>query len=235
MPACRVRIDSPDDERLSAFRNVPDPELLSRLGLFVAEGRLVVARLLASRLETRALLVTDPALASLRDLSETRRFPFIVVPQAVMNGVTGFNFHRGCLALGVRPPARDWREVVEGAGLGAGSANQDPARRAPRARARRQCRQRGSHLPQRRRLWRRRRAAAGRLCRPALSQGDPHVDGCVAGDTVRNGAVAGRTAGSRRARMGDSRDDTAAEAPLLRDRVRGADRPFRRHRPGPRR
>ena len=28
-----------------------------------------------------------------------------------MNGVTGFNFHRGCLAIGVRPPARDWREV----------------------------------------------------------------------------------------------------------------------------
>ena len=73
-----IRIDSPDDERLSPFRNVPEPELLLRLGLFVAEGRLVVARLLASRLETRALLVTEPALASLRDLIGRRnRFPYI--------------------------------------------------------------------------------------------------------------------------------------------------------------
>jgi tRNA G18 (ribose-2'-O)-methylase SpoU len=113
-----IRIDSRDDERLSEFRNVPDPELLSRLGLFVAEGRLVVARLLVSRLETRALLVTEPALASLQDLIVDTRFPVYVVPQAVMNGVTGFNFHRGCLALGVRPSARDWDEVVEGAGPG---------------------------------------------------------------------------------------------------------------------
>jgi len=121
-----IRIDSPDDERLSAFRSVPDPELLLRLGLFVAEGRLVVARLLTSRLETRALLVTEPALASLRDLIAGSTFPVYLAAQAVMNGLTGFNFHRGCLALGVRPPARDWRAVVEGAGLGAGSANQEP-------------------------------------------------------------------------------------------------------------
>ena len=111
-----IRIDSSDDERLWAFRNVPDPELLSRLGLFVAEGRLVVARLLASRLETRALLVTEPALAALQNLIAHATCPVYAVPQDVMNGVTGFNFHRGCLALGVRPPIRDWREVAEGVG-----------------------------------------------------------------------------------------------------------------------
>ena len=110
-----IRIGSPDDERLTVFRNVPDPQLLQRLGLFVAEGRLVVARLLASRLETRALLVTDAALASLTSVLVDRTFPVYVVPQSVMSGVTGFNFHRGCLAVGVRPPARDWREVIRDA------------------------------------------------------------------------------------------------------------------------
>ena len=110
-----IRIGSPDDERLTEFRNVPDPQLLQRLGLFVAEGRLVVARLLASRLETRALLVTDAALASLTSVLVDRTFPVYVVPQSVMSGVTGFNFHRGCLAVGVRPPARDWREVIRDA------------------------------------------------------------------------------------------------------------------------
>ena len=109
-----IRINSEDDHRLSEFRNVPDPELLTRLGLFVAEGRLVVTRLLASGLTTRAVLVTEAALASLHDLLVDRSVPVYVVPQATMNAVAGFNFHRGCLAIGVRPLARDWREIVSG-------------------------------------------------------------------------------------------------------------------------
>jgi len=110
-----IRIESPDDDRLAQFRTVPDPELLTRLGLFVAEGRLVVTRLLASRLQTQALLVTEPALASLRDRLVDQTFPVYLAPQAVMDGVTGFHFHRGCLAIGVRPPARHWRDVMSGA------------------------------------------------------------------------------------------------------------------------
>ena len=97
------------------FRNIPDAELLTRLGLFVAEGRLVVARLLASNLSTRAVLVTEPALSSLTDVLADKPVPVYVVSQAVMNAVGGFNFHRGCLALGVRPPSRDWREIVDNA------------------------------------------------------------------------------------------------------------------------
>lgn len=107
-----VRIESDADERLSDFRNIPDPDLLVRRGLFVAEGRLVVERLLASGLETRALLVTETALVSISEAVGKGGFPIYVVPQVVMNRVAGFNFHRGCLAIGVRPPARDWREIV---------------------------------------------------------------------------------------------------------------------------
>jgi tRNA G18 (ribose-2'-O)-methylase SpoU len=110
-----IRIDSADDERLSVFRNVPDPEVVARLGLFVAEGRLVVQRLLASGLETRALLVTEPALTALGEKSIGLDVPIYVVQQGVMNGVAGFNFHRGCLAIGVRPPARNWRSVTANA------------------------------------------------------------------------------------------------------------------------
>ena len=108
-----VRIESDADERLSDFRNIPDPDLLVRRGLFVAEGRLVVTRLLAGGLATRALLVTETALASLGDTIGNGPLPVYVVTHAVMNSVAGFNFHRGCLAIGVRPPARDWRDVVK--------------------------------------------------------------------------------------------------------------------------
>jgi tRNA G18 (ribose-2'-O)-methylase SpoU len=121
-----VRIETAEDGRLAEFRNVPDPELLSRLGLFIAEGRFVVARLLSSGLQTRALLATEPAAAALEPLLVNRTFPVYVVPQSVMNGVTGFNFHRGCLAIGVRPPARDWRAVIGRSAI-AGSEEQDPA------------------------------------------------------------------------------------------------------------
>jgi tRNA G18 (ribose-2'-O)-methylase SpoU len=122
-----IGIDSRDDERLSEFRNVPDPELLARRGIFVAEGRLVVARLLRSRLETRAVLATETALAAIHALIAHATFPVYVVSQDLMNGVAGFNFHRGCLAIGVRPSPRDWRGVVEAARLSARSTDQDPA------------------------------------------------------------------------------------------------------------
>ena len=70
-----VRIESDADERLSDFRDIPDPDLLVRRGLFVAEGRLVVSRLLASPLDTRALLLTETALASLERADCQRRVP----------------------------------------------------------------------------------------------------------------------------------------------------------------
>lgn len=112
----RIEVSSSGDERVAAFRGLPDPELLVRHGLFVAEGRRVVRRLLASELETRAVMVTPPAADALTDLLRTRPgLPVYVVSQAVMNEVAGFNIHRGCLALGARPPARPWRAVTDGA------------------------------------------------------------------------------------------------------------------------
>jgi tRNA G18 (ribose-2'-O)-methylase SpoU len=89
------------------------PELAARHGVFIAEGRLVVRRLLAeSRFTTRSVLVTDAALAALADVLERRpALPVFVVPQPVMNAITGFNIHRGCLAIGERPAPRPWREL----------------------------------------------------------------------------------------------------------------------------
>jgi tRNA G18 (ribose-2'-O)-methylase SpoU len=114
-----VRIEDPADERIADYRNVPDPDLMVRRGLFVAEGRLVVRRLLAStRWTPRSLLVTPPALAALQPAIELcPDVPVFVVDQPVMDGITGFNIHRGCLALGERNPAADWRGLAESAAL----------------------------------------------------------------------------------------------------------------------
>ena len=107
-------ISDPSDPLLSDFRNVPDPELLKRRGVFVAEGRLVVRRLLTeSPYATRSVMVTEPAHAALADVLGARPdVPVYVVSPAVMREVSGFNIHRGCLAIGERPHPMAWQQAV---------------------------------------------------------------------------------------------------------------------------
>jgi tRNA G18 (ribose-2'-O)-methylase SpoU len=109
-----ISIDTHLDPRLTAYRNVPDADLLTRHGLFVAEGRLVVRRLLAdSALSTQSVMVTEATMESLADVLLTRDgLPIYVVPQSVMNEIVGFNIHRGCLALGERPPRRSLADLT---------------------------------------------------------------------------------------------------------------------------
>ena len=107
------RITSPADPRLDDYRNVPDPELIRRRGIFVAEGRLVVRRLLTeSALPARSVMVTEAAHASMADVLATRPdLPVYVVSSSVMDSIAGFNIHRGCLAIGERPREARWEEV----------------------------------------------------------------------------------------------------------------------------
>jgi tRNA G18 (ribose-2'-O)-methylase SpoU len=110
-------VSNPTDPRLCDFRNVPDPELLRERGIFVAEGRLVVRRLLTeSSYATRSVMVTEPAHAALADVLDARAdLPVYVVSPAVMKEVSGFNIHRGCLAIGERPHPLPWQQAVAGA------------------------------------------------------------------------------------------------------------------------
>ncbi|TMJ94541.1 MAG: RNA methyltransferase [Actinobacteria bacterium] len=116
VPVLRV---SPEDPRLADYRNVPDPELLASRGVFVAEGRHVVRRLLTeSRFRTRSLLLTAAALDVFGDVTgHVRDLPIFVVEQSAMNDITGFNIHRGCLAIGERPAPVPWTDIVRDARL----------------------------------------------------------------------------------------------------------------------
>ena len=102
-----LRIEAPDDPRVADFRDIPDPVLLRERGAFVAEGRLVVQRLLtAPGFHPRALLVTDAALAALEDqlgTADNNDLPIYVTTPNLMQRIGGFDFHRGCLAIGDRP------------------------------------------------------------------------------------------------------------------------------------
>ena len=101
-----VPIDELDDPRLEDYRNVPDPVLLRKRGLFVAESRLVVRELLShQRLVTRSVLATPAAYDSLRDLltDRTDNLAVYVASHQFLQNIVGFNVHRGCLAIGERP------------------------------------------------------------------------------------------------------------------------------------
>jgi tRNA G18 (ribose-2'-O)-methylase SpoU len=109
------RLETVDDERLADYRHVPDPELLRRGEIFVAEGRLVVRALLAqSRFRARSVLLTETAYRDMADVIEPRLpdTPVFVVPASAIEALTGFNIHRGCLAIGERSGHLNVRELL---------------------------------------------------------------------------------------------------------------------------
>ena len=109
-----IRIADAADPRIADYVGVRDPELLRRHGLFVAENRLVVRTLLAStRFRTRSVLVTDAAYESMEEVlawaatgggpcpsSGAPPVAVYVCPKALMEPVSGYHIHRGCLARG---------------------------------------------------------------------------------------------------------------------------------------
>ena len=104
-----------DDERLEPYRHVASPEWLVERQLFVAEGRLVVQRLLAAGpFHVESILATPPALASLEPQLLAFSGDVFVCEPRVLENVTGFNFHRGCLALARRGQARGADTLVGG-------------------------------------------------------------------------------------------------------------------------
>lgn len=99
-----TRIDDPADPRLDDYRAVRERDLVSRKGVFVAEGRLVVRTLLTeSRFRCRSVLVNDAALPSISD-AVRGALPVYLVSQKVLDTVVGFHIHRGCVAIGERTP-----------------------------------------------------------------------------------------------------------------------------------
>jgi tRNA G18 (ribose-2'-O)-methylase SpoU len=85
---------------------VARPALALQHGFVVAEGRLVVARLIRERrCRVRSVLMTPAARDASADVIEmlAADVPVYLVDQAVLAAAAGFNFHRGCLAIADRP------------------------------------------------------------------------------------------------------------------------------------
>ena len=114
-----VRIGRCDDPRLEDYRNVSDAELLRRRNLFVGEGRLVVGRLLEAGFDVGSLLLNEASFAALegRLRALPAETPVYICGADCFADITGFNLHRGCLALATRPPDRRAVDLAQGPGL----------------------------------------------------------------------------------------------------------------------
>lgn len=111
-----IRVDGPGDPRMHDFVAVSDAELLQARGLFVAEGRLVVERLIGDRRwRLHSMLLSDAAHRALQGplAQVAARIPIYLCQPDDFAGITGYNFHRGCLALVERPDALAVETVVD--------------------------------------------------------------------------------------------------------------------------
>jgi tRNA G18 (ribose-2'-O)-methylase SpoU len=109
------RIADPDDPRVADYRGVSDAELVRGRGLFVAEGRLIVRRVIEDgRFRVRSVLVNDAAARDLAPVLATST-PVFVGDPAILSAIAGYDVHRGCLALVERPPARTLADVLASA------------------------------------------------------------------------------------------------------------------------
>ena len=115
-----IRLDSPADPRVGEYRDVAEPELIRDRGLFVAEGRLVVQRVIDERrYSVRSLLVSEAARQALEPSIARldRAVPVYVCAAEHFVEMTGFHVHRGCLALVERGPLASFVDVLGSARL----------------------------------------------------------------------------------------------------------------------
>lgn len=112
-----VPLSSLDDPRLAGYRQISEPELVRERGLFVAEGRLVVERVIRQGFTIQSLLLNAAAHAALLPLlgALERETPVYVADAAEFQRLTGHDFHRGCLALVERPAPLPLARLLGGA------------------------------------------------------------------------------------------------------------------------
>ena len=120
-----VDIDDPDDPRVDDFRDLSSadrrPDLAALPGgragkaLVIAEGVLVVQRMIASRFAPHAFLGVDKRLTELADdLTDEslRGVPFYRASADVMAEIVGFHLNRGVLGVARRPEVQSVGDVV---------------------------------------------------------------------------------------------------------------------------
>lgn len=107
-----------DDPRLDDYRALRERDLRSThqgAGAFIAEGKLVVERLVASRYRVRSVLVRADRVAALAPTLARlpAGTPVLRASEELFARLPGVRFHQGALAAGEEGPPRAPAEVLE--------------------------------------------------------------------------------------------------------------------------
>ena len=105
-----IDISDPHDPRIDNYRDIRERDLVGRAGLFVAEGKVVVEKLISSgRHHPLSMLIAEKRLSGLKTLLAQLPvdLPVFVAAQAVLDAIAGFAMHRGILAIGRRSDVLD--------------------------------------------------------------------------------------------------------------------------------
>lgn len=101
---------------LSIFANLRERDLRAE-GTFIAEGRILVDRLLRQGVEIKSVLCSRRFEDHYRELtsacSEDRQVDLFVREEAELQSIAGYAFHRGVLAAGRRPTPSPLHAVLE--------------------------------------------------------------------------------------------------------------------------
>lgn len=118
-PAQLIYTEDVSDPRLDDFRDLTTadrrPDRPGGRGLVIAEGTVVVRRLVESPYPVRALLGVQRRIDELSDALSGLDVPAYVTSANVMAEVVGFHLNRGVLATADRAPRPSVAELVEGA------------------------------------------------------------------------------------------------------------------------
>lgn len=113
-----VPVRDSDDPRVDDFRDLSRadrrPDRPGGRGLVIAEGVIVVERLLNSPYPVRALMGVQRRLDSLAEALDGVDVPAYAVEADVMAQIVGFHLNRGVLAVADRAPAPDLQRVLAG-------------------------------------------------------------------------------------------------------------------------
>ena len=108
----------PADSRLADYRDLTDVALRNHveqpLGLFIAEGELVLRRALRAGYRARSILVDAKRVDQFGDV-DAGDVPLYAASAEVLRAVTGFHVHRGVLAAFHRRPTPPVAEVLAAA------------------------------------------------------------------------------------------------------------------------
>ncbi|MEM6553228.1 MAG: RNA methyltransferase [Planctomycetota bacterium] len=98
-----ISIADPADPALDLFTNLRDRDLRRTTDLFLAEGRLVIERLLDTKLQLHSLIVTEGKADDLV-ARVPHDVPVFAAPEALLEQAVGFHLHSGLIAAAHTPP-----------------------------------------------------------------------------------------------------------------------------------